>query len=184
MQINQTTDRTTILNKLMGLTVNKPEEVKVVENQLRNSTEFFVSCADGDYGKLVGRAGLNVKAWWTVVDAASLKAFGIKGMIVIKTPPIKTNNEPQKFVYDPAFTDAALKTCATDLCSIIFDSGVVEVSSSDPSQAFVQITAHGYLHESVAPDRLEDAIDRVLSCIGNAHGRHIKAEVNFRTDEN
>ena len=63
-----------------------------------------------------------------------------------------------------------------------FERGVVEVSSTDISQAFVQITAHGYLNPVVNQERLDAAFDRVASCIGNAHGRHIKAEVNFRTE--
>ena len=182
MNINQTTDRSKILNTLMSLTVAQPNLVKVVENQFRDSVEYFVTCADDDYGKLVGKAGNNVKAGWSICDAASLAAFGYPGTIIVKTPADKKCGEPQKFIYDPKFTDAVIKEHIMSLCSIVFERGVVEVSSTDPSQAFVQITAHGYLHPQVDQDRLDAAFDRVASCIGNAHGRHVKAEVNFRTE--
>ena len=182
MNLNQTTERSKTLRSLMALTVTKPDEVRVVENQFRDSVEYFVTCADDDYGKLVGKSGNNVKAWWSVCDAASLKEFGIPGTIIVKKPPDKKPVEPQKFIYDPAFTDGVLKAHMMNLCSIVFERGVVEVSSTDTSQAFVQITAHGYLNPVVNQDRLDLAFDRVASCIGNAHGRHVKAEVNFRTE--
>ena len=184
MNVNLITERSKILTNLMALTVVQPKLVHVVENQFRDSVEYFVTCAPDDYGKLVGKSGNNVKAWWSICDAAALKEFGTPGTIIVKTPPDKKHGEPQKFIYDPNFTDEVIKAHIMSLCSIVFERGVVEVASTDPSQAFVSITAHGYINPLVNQDRLDLAFDRVASCIGNAHGRHVKAEVNFRTDEN
>ena len=166
----------------MALTVTSPNDVKVVENQFRDSVEYFVTCLGSDYGKLVGKSGNNVKAWWAVCEAAALKEFSVLGTIIIKTPLEKMCGEPQKFIHDPQFTDDVIKRHLLDLCSIVFERGVVEVKSTDLSQVFVSVTAHGYLNPSVNCDRLDAAFDRIASCIGNAHGRHIKAEVNFRTE--
>ena len=183
MQINQTTDRTKILQKLMSLTVVSPEQVKVSETQLRDSVEFFVACADHDYGKLVGKQGNNVKAWWAICDAAALKDLGTLGKIIVKTPQNKTPSEPQKFQFNPAFTDEVLKKCLMELSSLMFERGVVDIKSPDQSQSFVTITVHGYLNPVVNQGRLEEAIDRVVGCIGNANGRHVKTEVDFKVDE-
>ena len=53
--------------------VDMPDEVSIEDNFEENETVYYVSVADGDLGKVIGKSGRIANAIRTIVKAAAIK---------------------------------------------------------------------------------------------------------------
>ncbi|MBQ0104653.1 MAG: KH domain-containing protein [Armatimonadetes bacterium] len=53
--------------------VDMPDEVSIEEKFENNETVYYVSVADGDLGKVIGKSGRIANAIRTIVKAAAIK---------------------------------------------------------------------------------------------------------------
>lgn len=63
-----------IVEYLVKLIVDKPEEVEVAEKQGEHVIIFEVQANKQDFGKILGKQGKNIQAIRTLVNAVSAKA--------------------------------------------------------------------------------------------------------------
>jgi len=63
-----------IVEYLIKLIVDKPEEIEVAEKQGEHVIIFEVQANKQDFGKILGKQGKNIQAIRTLVNAVSAKA--------------------------------------------------------------------------------------------------------------
>ncbi len=63
-----------IVEYLVKMIVDKPEEVEVAEKQGEHVIIFEVQANKQDFGKILGKQGKNIQAIRTLVNAVSAKA--------------------------------------------------------------------------------------------------------------
>jgi len=63
-----------IVEYLVKLIVDKPEEVKIAEKQGEHVIMFEIQANKQDFGKILGKQGKNTQAIRTLVNAVSAKA--------------------------------------------------------------------------------------------------------------
>ena len=70
------------LEKLIKPIVDKPDEVRITEIQGKSVCIYELHVAAGDFGKVIGKHGQNVKAIRTILSAVSGKS-GKRGVLEI-----------------------------------------------------------------------------------------------------
>ena len=62
-----------LVNYIVKSLVDMPDEVSIEEKFENNETVYYVSVADGDLGKVIGKSGRIANAIRTIVKAAAIK---------------------------------------------------------------------------------------------------------------
>ena len=180
MIINQRTERSELLEKLMRLTTARPEKLFVSETEMAEKAIFTVACDDRDYGRIVGKSGTNVLAWSTLADGICQHALQKPAEVIVSEPESRNVHPPDKYEHNPNWGEENLRPLLKETAAALFDRGVVEVKS-----AGTILVANITVHDDQIPFdefKLTPALIRVFRAVGGSVGRRIELEVVFRSD--